>query len=854
MIKHLLLLSAALFAAYATAFGNSDPDTLMFYTIEAAPGGTVIDIEGGGTANDVPAIMYRKNGGSNQQFRFILYGNEGWHLIQGRGSGKYLTVANDNVVQRSLSHNYDTQLWRVTAAGDGYRFITKNGGAMATGKAPKKNNDIVIVTRSALPGKTWILSPALNERETAAMKAAEAWIRGNSNEYKQIIGSAAGSEQGALLFQTARFIHTSYHKPDAAVPVYLEARKAGYDEPNLFESLADAYHGSKKSPQGAACLDDGYRERLSILVSAPSGTGSRASRDYEKKRKALLETAAALIDFHAGKLNSFTRGPEIYNDLSKRGISLNHRRFQRSCAESAFWAGNEAFASGDYKAAAARYDVVMALDGVSGEPGKIIKRYDLDRILSILERRRALGTIMPDYIQKHTALFVLTFSAQFKGKENIVSIYNSYTEQDPRVKKTIINQDLMARMVEAFTGGRLSIRYDRHFLKKSTLTDFYEWKSKKRGMVCSPQMNSFTPEDEIIDIMGSTVADTDVYEIYWDKTGLPRGEYICFGGSTTGYPVIPYTLSIPRRGFMENHIGRSTGLGLVFHEYFHTVERVGGFKTQDDEENIISYYPEYAKTRSALGYYDYMFTTKLAAMVGGHDAKKLEGGWRAFSFSSRSPFRMQGVKLKRLTKLALDIPLDRRKESRMIQEKARAKDKAGRKDEAFALYEKAFGINPSFVEFYKLSARRSAAAGRNDEAARSMETYLSHADSSGDARWLGNLLIEKLDRAGDAERYYAEAYRLGAGRTIARISLDAGWRFFKKGNNDKALTYFEKGLTADNCDEKLECLYLKGEIIYRQGYPSKGMDMMEQAMDGGLSAKKWYKERFEKMVKKAGGR
>ena len=90
---------------------------------------------------------------------------------------------------------------------------------------------------------------------------------------------------------------------------------------------------------------------------------------------------------------------------------------------------------------------------------------------------------------------------------------------------------------------------------------------------------------------------------------------------------------------------------------------------------------------------------------------------------------------------------------------------------------------------------------------------------------------------------------VNGGKEHARISLDPGWRFYKIKDHDKALSYFEKGISARECTEQIECLFLKGEVLFNQGNTGPGQDLMMRAMERGLSSKKWYQKRYIKLKK-----
>jgi hypothetical protein len=228
--------------------------------------------------------------------------------------------------------------------------------------------------------------------------------------------------------------------------------------------------------------------------------------------------------------------------------------------------------------------------------------------------------------------------------------------------------------------------------------------------------------------------------IYWNKKNLFE-ENNNMGGATSGYPLIPYHMSLPLRAFCDLSVKHAADFMLLFHEYFHTVENAFDLKSGDEDENLISYYPPYEKDKNLYDYWEFMFSNQIPKVILERSAKGNNNGWKGFSYSTNYPLNLSKEAFQYNMNAVKDVTLENRKRSRDLQKEAGQAWAKGNLEQCDKLYRNAIKMNPALFDYYMYFGDRASQAGNYAQAAEYYKEYFRFTESAWHAK-----LVADLDR------------------------------------------------------------------------------------------------------------
>ena len=489
------------------------------------------------------------------------------------------------------------------------------------------------------------------------------------------------------------------------------------------------------------------------------------------------------------------RFPELVGDAD----------FVALAAEAAFWLGSIALGKGDYVEARRSYDAADSLRMTNPRLAKEDDWQNITFIRNITTKRYALRDVKPEAVQNILVLYYNDDAFTVTESGGATRTVSNHLRQKDRDRSEII-QGVAARVVEAWSGGKLSLSF-RRVPVPGVLQGFFTWSDSGSDFrYCEPDLYRVSDEAAQNKIMLDNLGWADSLMIYWDKRGLYEDNF-GFGGATTSYPVIPYQVKIPWRGFVEMP-SRLSGAGsfkFLLHEYFHTVEDAWSIWPRHGftDGNRASF-PDW-KGDDQLDYYRWHFAVTIPARIAAMVKDGDNSGWARSCFALRSPFVMGADQLDRNRVAIAKLSLDDRASAYDLFKQAEELRNKGDAAQAQKLYSQVAKLNPSFPELHRVYGDLAADRKDYEGAAREYRSYLDLVPSPDIAWSLAGIYDGKLDRPADADAWYqryadyaiaagskaeARGYHEAAGLAYA----DCVGKLIAMGRNALATKVADKGL------------------------------------------------------------
>ena len=281
----------------------------------------------------------------------------------------------------------------------------------------------------------------------------------------------------------------------------------------------------------------------------------------------------------------------------------------------------------------------------------------LEEIIEVLEIRKSLGEIEPEYVQKICAIYVTEINVEDdSGKTQRT---RDITMQQKQVIE--LYQNLLTKIVEGFSAGAFSLEWDSVDAKST----YHE----------GQKLNAYNPD--VLDLerfFFDKIDDFDTFITFSNAVRPPMG-------LARTYPYVNGAIYSPPRG-MANVVPYS--FTTLLHEYFHTIEWVsgglGGPAHGWNEEGRDSY-PDWGG-ETEFGYYRWHFDETLPTI-----------GWEKLIHRRRwKPLENRSAReLNRVLAAYRRIPLEDRQEVNGMLKLAGEEDDLGK---ATAMYEQALELSP----------------------------------------------------------------------------------------------------------------------------------------------------------------
>lgn len=430
-----------------------------------------------------------------------------------------------------------------------------------------------------------------------------------------------------------------------------------------------------------------------------------------------------------------------------------------------------AFSAGDIEKAGLHFDAAIA----SLKPPM---RHHDDIVYRVFKGLRAMGPIRPEYRQR---VFVLVSRHTRVEADPALSrsVTNALEIQPTQHEGICRDLGILARFVEYFSRGRLTLDFEIHYVD-TAVTRLHP---SANTMFITPDYSSLKPFPH--DVLRQGLPGADVIFTY---VNLPYRTYD-FGGSTC-FPLLPYSLNSRPRGFAQFNTRAPPGLRLLFHEYFHSVEKLFGLHTQDDfikgqYQRIPEFFPQYprnfdpfaglADNRETWNYYAWQLGQNIPAIL---EAARIKGdtrGWKRFAWSESYPQTLIPSASGNHARAIAGLPTARLRQAEELRREADALWKKNDKAGCDSVMTRILGLNPGYIDGYRYFAERQAEAGRHAEALKNYDTYLSFVSSWWHAHQAGRVAATGLKDAVRADRYCAMAIDMAAAADKSRARFEWAW-------------------------------------------------------------------------------
>ena len=506
------------------------------------------------------------------------------------------------------------------------------------------------------------VDPAAARREAVRL-AAEAWEPFRVNRDRATIEAAAPAvvpllEEAIRLdpgygmaYRTLGWIRLRLGLYEEAVPLLRMAV-------SLPDRPGDAIPFLAQALEGAGWWTEAESELGPLAAAHPDfflhRTLARAARETGRRAESLdrLETFLRREDVPASGLGLVTllmtwcdedgeraRGRSAGRTWIDRNGWPTDRLFIRWFWSLSRSAGQEAFGRGDYAAAEAAYADAVACLGLRPDlAAEDMSTVDLDGRglrgpsgddsafrLAMVRERAALGEVRPEITLRVLAVTVARVEADFVDLSgNPVSVSNGPSDEETLSRRGTC-QAYVARVVEAWSGGRMGIEFDTLEFP-GAVTSFklnpYGLDPTGGREMRTALLDGLTPPPDF----GAIARDYDIVVLYWNGEGVSSGLHGYVRGFPDGHGG---DLSAPR-GVLDLPLDLVAGYGgprTMLHELFHVLESAAGIRP------LHGYLPSNRDAFPAwtgsteMDYYRWHFAATFPAV-----------GWRNLSFRSRYPF------------------------------------------------------------------------------------------------------------------------------------------------------------------------------------------------------------------------
>lgn len=547
----------------------------------------------------------------------------------------------------------------------------------------------------------------------------------------------------------------------------------------------------------------------------------------KRTQKYLDQLYSNLIYTYHKRINDAESAFMIYN----KALRLHGFQNLKMTVYAGFTTANriaeKAFIAGDFQ----KTQTMLAfMDDIQRKTSfiSIFNRTGIER--KIMAERVALGNIQPEYTQN---ILVLVFKKTKLSNQTVPGIPSPHTEVEINEKSfqlILEHLQFFKKILEALSNGKLSVNIIPYHIDATVTRVKENIRSSMDASVLYDYVEPF-PTRLIFENIGKA-------DVIFSFYNMPFTTY-CWGG-TSHFPIIPYHLHAPRRGMAHFNRFRNPSLRLIFHEYFHTCERLFGFHSQDDflkgqfhriREYIPNYDTHYKKYRNVhWDYYSWQFSINIPRILAEWKRKGNSIGWRQFSFSQSNPLQITEEKLKIHTAAVSGISLEARAKSQELKRQADEAWKKGNKTLSDTLHREALRINPAHYDSYRHLGRRAHEHKNYTEAVRHFEEYIRFTSDINYIRWIGDIYIAHLNNSEKAGIYYRMVLEKTDNDEQRQRTYFNWTRYLLR---EKKYQVINKILSSVNelshSRYKNEIFFNKGMALFQTGNEEKGAVLMKNA-------------------------
>lgn len=500
------------------------------------------------------------------------------------------------------------------------------------------------------------------------------------------------------------------NRPDKSLAAYERAISKGFTTPWVLRekgiSLKKLGRADEAEAALLACLD-------------------RADSDLEDARKEARETDARAareeIAAGAGWLGM------LYNDQgqTQKAIEATARGYEAlpdstdwylafAALRANFWSGHLAFIKGNFEEARSFYLEADKARRRNSDVAKFTPGWEVPLHAELASQRAALGRIRPEIVHRVMAVYISDIDVDFQGaKGEKIRARNKLTKAQK--ERARVNQQLLARYVEVFSGGKMSLTFseeDLNAVVKDMQVTMWGGTVETRIPVWETLQPALGP------LVFENRSDVDTFLLYWNGEGVATTA----NGGGLAYPYVPWQMYSPLRGFISmpsNWISEDAA-GTLLHEFFHVIEGMTGIApTHGFQDGVRAKFPAWKGERQ-FDYFRWQFQTTLPRILN-DAALKDKVDWKNLNWASRYKDRMNDRELEANQKVAQSVTMEKRKAAADAVNKANELRAQGRKAEAVSYAREALKMNASHPEALWIVAEAAASAQQWDQALVSLE-------------------------------------------------------------------------------------------------------------------------------------
>ncbi|MBU3914375.1 hypothetical protein KKA14_02485, partial [bacterium] len=307
---------------------------------------------------------------------------------------------------------------------------------------------------------------------------------------------------------------------------------------------------------------------------------------------------------------------------------------------------------------------------------KDVTRFTFDELIQIVENRKKLGEISPQYIHRILVLNIEEVDVDFEGSNKQRIRAHNYLSESQK-KRHLIFQAVLKKIVESFSDGNFSLVFEQSSVSGS-IKDIEVATQKAGNEYRAPILETITSDPGKIFFENRNKYDTFV--ICWNGENNVATNHT---GGQTELPYLAYRFYSPKRGYMSMPVNWSEPLWLFawIHEYFHVIESLTGIKPAHGfYQSNRSHFPQW-KGNTEFDYYRWHFKKTLNKI-----------GWVRLNFRMRYPDNTSFETIEKIRLATKHVPLKDLEKAHSQINTARQYDFTSAK--AVNLYEKAYAINP----------------------------------------------------------------------------------------------------------------------------------------------------------------
>lgn len=258
--------------------------------------------------------------------------------------------------------------------------------------------------------------------------------------------------------------------------------------------------------------------------------------------------------------------PLVYAHSEKSIRSIND-------ALAAYKSGHIEFAAGNYDKAVRKY---ASVENYLSKNPKHKKFFDHHlrgfSMTEMVKRHRSLKKFTPVHTHRIAAIFINRTDTVYKGKP----IKSEFQAEDFEAAQ--LSQKICKKYMEVMTAGKVTLRFYTAGLN-SSVTRIEPVSQYDKRQTPEIIIDSISPNPS--GLIKSLAEKNDTLVFYWTHKNsngkTPYDQSHGWGGAYR-VPIIPHYIYTPLRGRILLSTGLAHRPGTLFHELFHTIEKVYGIK------------------------------------------------------------------------------------------------------------------------------------------------------------------------------------------------------------------------------------------------------------------------------------